>query len=545
MASLQNRGTDPLGSRLAAHLLRRATYNISKSRIDYFATLNVDQALNELLDYISFGLTDLNLPEPIAYDTGTYFINSGGSLLGTGQLRYIVSHWYIDEAKRSTSLRFKLATFLHSIFITDLNFSLYKLNYDYLSWLIYYSKESYKELAIKISYDNRMLYYLNNRSNRVGSPNENYAREFLELFTITKGPQIAPGNYTNYTEHDVQQAARVLTGFRNQNDRTVIDPDTGIPTGISYYPYHDTGDKTFSDAFGLQTITGAIDADDMFRELSDFVGMIFDQEETARVICRRMYRFFVRRTIDTEVESDIIEPLATILRDNNYNIEITIRTLLSSQHFYDEDDDNSEDEMIGALVKTPLDLLLQSFNLVDAEIPDPTTDAYNHYLSYYYSRHRFLNYCEMYLFRPVSVAGYKAIYQEPDYDKQWFNFNTMDVRYSIGKSILKGKQYFYPGNPTWKVSFDVVDFVENSGIFTDPSNAPLFIDEVYALLLIEPPEEFRHNFFYWDVFLKTLSEINWQFEWNIYLSTGNDTSVRGHLEDLFDALIGSAEYQIL
>jgi len=151
----------------------------------------------------------------------------------------------------------------------------------------------------------------------------------------------------------------------------------------------------------------------------------------------------------------------------------------------------------------------------------------------------------MYLFRPVSVAGYKAIYQEPDYDKQWFNFNTMDVRYSIGKSILKGKQYFYPGNPTWKVSFDVVDFVENSGIFTDPSNAPLFIDEVYALLLIEPPEEFRHNFFYWDVFLKTLSEINWQFEWNIYLSTGNDTSVRGHLEDLFDALIGSAEYQIL
>ncbi|MCK5840455.1 MAG: DUF1800 family protein, partial [Bacteroidales bacterium] len=279
MASLLNRGSAPLGHSLAAHLLRRATYNISKARIDYFATLDVDEALDELLDYTSFATTDLNLPEPIAYDTGTYFINSGGSGLSTSQLRYSVTHWYIDEAKRSTSLRFKLATFLHSIFIANLNSSLYKLNYDYLLWLIYYSKESYKELAYKISFDNRMLYYLSNRYNRVGSPNEDYAREFLELFTITKGPQIGPGNYTNYTELDVQQAARVLTGFRNKNVRTVIDPDTGIPTGISYFPHHDTGDKTFSQAFDSQTITGATDSEDMFRELGDFVDMIFDQEE--------------------------------------------------------------------------------------------------------------------------------------------------------------------------------------------------------------------------------------------------------------------------
>ena len=460
-------------------------------------------------------------------------------------LRYIVTHWYIDEAKRSTSLRFKLATFLHSIFIASLNFSLYKLNFDYLLWLIYYSKDSYRELAFKITYDNRMLYYLSNRYNRVGSPNEDYAREFLELFTITKGPQIAPGNYTNYTELDVQQAARVLTGFRNQNDRTVIDPDTGIPTGISYFPYHDTGNKTFSEAFDSQTIIGATDGDDMFRELEDFVDMIFDQEETARVICRRMYRYFVRRNIDEEVEEDIIIPLATILKNNDYDIEITIRTLLSSQHFYDEDDDNSNDEIIGALVKTPMDLLLQSFNLLDAEIPDPETDAYDNYLSYYYSRHRFLKYGEMYLFRPLSVAGYKAIYQEPDYDKQWFSFNTIDIRYSIGRSILEGKQYFQVGHPTWKVSFDVVDFVENSGIFTDPSDAQLLIDELYALLLVQPPETFRHTYFYYEVFLKTLTEENWQDEWDLYLSSGVDTSVRGHLADLFNALIGSPEYQIL
>ena len=58
-----------------------------------------------------------------------------------------------------------------------------------------------------------MLRYLDNTENNATNPNENYAREFLELFTILKGPQISEGNYTNYTELDIQQAAKVFTGF--------------------------------------------------------------------------------------------------------------------------------------------------------------------------------------------------------------------------------------------------------------------------------------------------------------------------------------------
>lgn len=546
MASLSHRGSTPLGYKLAAHLLRRATYKINKSRIDYFATLNVDQALDELLNYTSFDTTDFHLPEPIAYDTGTFFINSGSSDLNSGQLRYIVSHWYMDEARRSPNLRFKLGIFLHSIFITSSVFSLYKLNFDYLKWLLFYSKESYKDLSFKITYDNRMLYYLHNLNNIKGRPNEDYAREFLELFTITKGEQAGPGDYTNYTEQDVVEAARLLTGFRHQPDRTIIDPDTGIPTGYANYGLHDTGTKIFSHRFNNQSISGAVDADDMFRELQDYVDMVFDQEETAKVICRRMYRFFVRKEIDSEVENDIIAPLATVLRTNNYKLGITIRTLMSSQHFYDEDDSNSEDEIVGALVKNPLDLLLQSLNLLEAEIADPETEAYTHYLSYYRSRHEFMNYSEMYLFRPDTVAGYKAIYQEPEFDKQWFNFNTINSRYAIGKSILHGKRYFGPYHGTWEgVSFDVVDFVRNSGNFLDPSNAEIFIEEIYALLLIETPEQYRHEYFYYEAFLQNLSPINWRNEWNTYIGGGSDASVRGHLESIFEAVMSSTEYQVL
>lgn len=97
--------------------------------------------------------------------------------------------------------------------------------FDYIELLRYQSNGSIKDLAIRMTRDNRMLYYLDNRLNNKNSPNENYAREFLELFTILKGEQIA-ANYTNYTEADVQQAAKVFTGFTTNG--TTIGKTTRI-----------------------------------------------------------------------------------------------------------------------------------------------------------------------------------------------------------------------------------------------------------------------------------------------------------------------------
>ena len=74
-----------------------------------------------------------------------------------------------------------------------------------------------------------MLNYLDNTQNNANNPNENYAREFLELFTITKGEQIGEGDYSTYTEDDVIMAAKVFSGFKTKLDRSIIDSDTGIP----------------------------------------------------------------------------------------------------------------------------------------------------------------------------------------------------------------------------------------------------------------------------------------------------------------------------
>ena len=124
-----------------------------------------------------------------------------------------------------------------------------------------------------------MLLYLDNTTNNKNNPNENYAREFLELFTILKGPQIAEGNYTNYTENDIQQAAKVFSGIKTKPLRDTIDPDTGIPFGYVNISQHDTGSKTFSNAFNNQTVTGGTDAAGVFDEIDEFVDMIFANPE--------------------------------------------------------------------------------------------------------------------------------------------------------------------------------------------------------------------------------------------------------------------------
>ena len=76
-----------------------------------------------------------------------------------------------------------------------------------------------------------MLVYIDGRLNINQWPNENFAREMLELYSIGKGPQIGDGNYTNFTEQDIKEAARVLSGYKNDITFTNIDTDTNIPIG--------------------------------------------------------------------------------------------------------------------------------------------------------------------------------------------------------------------------------------------------------------------------------------------------------------------------
>ena len=248
--------TSVLGHRHAMHLLRRTTFNLSKSIIDTCALSTAEDALEDL-----FAVNSLNLPEPIDVQTLEHFINLGIEPTSntSNQKSYVLS-WWMEEALNDSTIAHKLEFFLHSIFITNNSIGQARETYDYLNLFRLsstrytngsFEMDSYKSLALKMITDNAMLRYLNGRENTSTSPNENFAREFFELFTIGKGPQIGVGNYTTYTEDDIVEGAKLLTGWINRTrilgaggDPNYTDPDTQIQRGDPQYSKHDTTDKT-------------------------------------------------------------------------------------------------------------------------------------------------------------------------------------------------------------------------------------------------------------------------------------------------------------
>jgi uncharacterized protein (DUF1800 family) len=260
--------TGLLGRRLAKHLLRRASFNVSKDRIDEFSIYTSEQAVSKLSILPDKNLTqpihyvngDLTQPSPWIDDDSIYGdvnINNGS---GGSKLRYFVVGWWLDEAKRDTSYRSKMAYFLHTDFTvasSNLN-SQFGAFYDYLHLLDLFCLGDWKEFIFQMTKNPQMLNYLNNNQNTVTNPNENYAREFLELFTIGKGAQAGIGDYTNYTENDVEEAARVLTGWKYHAVNTINFPEKdryrvtngvefgNIPCGFASSNRHDFGRKEFS-----------------------------------------------------------------------------------------------------------------------------------------------------------------------------------------------------------------------------------------------------------------------------------------------------------
>ena len=538
-----------LGLTNAKHLLRRSSYHITKQRIDNFAGMTISAAVDSL-----FVEVPLTIDEPLDYLTGQPFINSGTeSLLGDTDRENMVKAWWLHEAYSDTSIKHKMMFFLHQFFIIDINNSGDdKQCFDYLALLEFYTFGSYKTLARKMVVDNCMLDYLDGTSNTVSNPNENFAREFMELFTIGKGPQIGAGNYTNYTEDDIVIASRLLSGWKKtdrplMSDANYIDLETGIQAGLANFNKHDDTDKIFSAAFGNMTIPGAVNETDMYRELDDFLDMIFNQTETAKSICRRLYRYFVRATISTEVENDIIVPLANTLRNNDYNLEITVKQLLKSQHFYDADDSIAGDQIIGAIIKSPMELLFPIMSFFQITIPDAVTDTEQHYSKWYKDSvaATIFTLGSFPIFIPDSVAGYPAYYQEPGYDRNWINASSMIARYSIPEMLIQGEKVITGGDLGGNIKIDLVDFLENGGIISSVYSAETIVTELSDYLLAHPLSAERYSFFLNEVFLEGAPSFDWTLDWVDYQNSGDNSAVKIPLESLFKALLYSQEYQLM
>jgi uncharacterized protein (DUF1800 family) len=544
----------PLGQKNADHLLRRTTFGARRQDIESFATKTASEAVESLFE-------PSPLPDPpVDPATGEPWVNPKPGP-GNSETQVLIDYfigWHMEQMrKENTGAREKMTYFLH----TFLPVSREKVQ---SSTAIYYQNQlyrhyafgSYKELFVKVIFDNAMLVYIDNYLNTAENPNENFAREMFELYTIGKGPQIAPGDYTHFTEEDIKAAARVLTGYIYDESFGNYDPDL-LPdvkiaqgkiftVGEDKLAYlHDAGAKTFSDKFQNRVIEpnevlfGYATESAVRQELLDLIDMIFDQEETARFICRKLYRFFVYNKIDETVESDIIEPLAQTMRENNYEFKPVLEQLFKSQHFYDADNATITDDHIGAMIKSPPESLINLFRFFDVELPEDPFKLYEE--SYRAIINGYLYVMGMSFYIPPDVAGYPAYFQAPGYHRNWITPTNLAFRYWLIFPLLDGVR-----NPSNELLFqlDVLNWVETPGNISNPENPETLVRELTGFLFAGELAEERLEFFLNTFFLEGFPAYYWTNEWNNYLNTGDDSIVRFQLAKLVLGLVQSPEMQL-
>jgi len=552
--------TGNLGTDRAAHLLRRATFGPTIAQINQFAGYTATEAMNAL-----FTEPAQDPAPPIDPQTAATWVDplgqkkAGESNSEQDDLFKFFQAWHLDVMLKSgADLKEKITWFFHSHLParwTEIRTSeaIYYQNCLYR----YYAFGSFKELFTKICTDNAMLIYLDGYSNHKDAPNENFAREMLELYSVGKGPQIAEGNYTNFTEDDVKAATRVLTGWVNDDDFNYMDPDTGLPTGKmatttggnpvqDLATGHDTDVKTFSPAWNNTSIQPAEIINDFatvesaYGELDDLMDMIFGNPETARFIVRKMYRYFVYHFISEEVEQDIIEPLAQNFLTNDYSIPDMLKVLLKSQHFYDEDTPAvTSDNNIGALIKSPIDVFTTILRFFNVTTPDRLTDTANFYPDFEFLVSKLVDQ-GLNFYEPFEVAGYPAYHQIPGYGRNWIMTYPLAHRYQTGDILMKRSG---AGNDT-SIQLDVLDWAENSGEVDPTSSTDIVTVLTKNLLAVELNTE-RFNYFLNTVFLDTLTQQTWLSEWNKYIGGGDDLVVRERLEILVSSIIQTPEFQLI
>lgn len=511
------------GIEQAAHLLRRTTLGPTYAQIQQVATDGLQSTLDTLT-------ADQPLPDgPIYYNfdndpdagLGESWVNANrnNTIQGlNGARQNSLRVWQFGlQYNNGISLREQMVLFWHNHFVTsDINDA--RQSYLYISLLREFAFGNFRELTKRITITPAMLVYLNGNQNTAVAPNENYSRELLELFTIGKGDLAGPGDYTNYTEEDVVAMAKVLTGWISA-DRNNLEAVTS--TYIDNR--HDKTTKTLSPRFDSTTIQNG-----GMEEYKTLIDIIFQKDEVARFICRKLYRWFVHYNIDDTIELDIIEPMAQLLIQNDYDIKPALRALLESEHFF-------YSEGIGCKIKNPLDFLFSIVNTFEVKYDG---DIINQYL-YWNQLRRAAIPLEMVPFELPSVAGWPAYYQTPQFYRIWINSASLPVRVNYMEALING--FRFRGQD---IQIDVLDFTSKINNGLDPN---LLIEE-FATILFPRPLVDEQKAYLKEILIPGLPDFEWTVEYGDYLAepTNDDlkAAVETKLRNLILAMMKMSEFQL-
>jgi len=471
--------------------------------------------------------------------------------------------WHLELMRNSgTNIRERIVWFLHSHLPVKISKALYSENLFYQNKLFrHYAYGDFKTMFRKLCADNAMLRFLDNNTNDKDNPNENFGREMLELYSIGRGEQIGEGNYTNYTEVDIKAATRILTGYETTDEGndayTNVDPDTLIPTGRfksasvggkEVANRHTPEGQTFSSAFGGQTISpselsgGYATVAAAEDQMDQMIDMIFAQDATAEFITRKVYRFFVYYVIDDNIETNIIKPLAQIFKSSGYKLETLIRKLLSSEHFFDTDNAVTTDNISGAIIKSPIDLVMGVCRLFNVSFPTDASTLYN--TVYKDGLIDGLIKQGISLYEPFEVAGYPAYFQVPNFNRNWITPYYIAYRYQFADLIFVGKNY---QGKDLGIQLDILSWVKDTNNVADPSDAAALVSRLVELLFPFGIDADREDYFLTTIFLEGYPNAGyWTQAWNDYL---NNPSVSGtvynNLKRLLVKMMQSPEFQLI
>jgi uncharacterized protein (DUF1800 family) len=331
-----------------AHLLRRAGFGVSQQELDEYVRLGFDGAVARLLDYEQ----QPEPPDQVAPETVGLPV------------------WWLEKMLHTNRpLQEKMTLFWHG-HLTSATQKVNNPNAMLAQNQLFRANAlgNFGEIMRGISRDGAMISYLDLRTNRKNAPNENYARELMELFTMGIG---------NYTETDVREAARAFSGW------------SATPDGQFVF-------NTFQHDAGVKTVlgkTGNLNGDDV-------TDLVVAHPATARFMTTRLFRFFAY----PRPEPAVVDRLAAVYTDSGYSIKAVVESILRSPEF-------SSEQAYRALIKSPTELLVGAMRTLGVEhVPPQAAQA--------------MRLLGQELFNPPNVAGWSG-------GRSWINAASLLGRFNV------------------------------------------------------------------------------------------------------------------
>ncbi|MEW7292538.1 DUF1800 domain-containing protein [Aquimarina sp. 2304DJ70-9] len=365
----------PLSDKQIQHLYWRMGFGISSDELKAVRKLSKNNAVDQLFSesmqetalFMDFGMLLKNPKDLSREERKELRKHRNEKMLELNIL------WLKQLTDTKQMLREKMTLFFHDHFAVRLKTPRACIHLNNI--IRKHALGNFGDMLVEVSKSPAMLIFLNNRQNRKDHPNENFAREVMELFTL--------GRDNGYTETDIKEAARAFTGWNFTKNGAFIFRKM----------HHDYGVKTILGNTG--NFTG-----------EDVIKILLDQKQTARYICEKIYRYFVNE----DINNDHIEALTNAFYDSNYDLKIVINTLLKSDWFY-------HPKNIGTKIKSPIELIVGLSKSFQIQYKDPKVLLY---------LQRKLN---QMLFFPPNVAGWPG-------GTSWIDNSTLMLRLKLASLTL-------------------------------------------------------------------------------------------------------------